>query len=163
MTSRGGPRVPDGVQRPASLPFAQGPNRSDLAELPGTPGTPLPPNPAEPQLDQGQAGSLRQQLLGIPLKTRNFQPVPLSAETQRPNEPITAGLDMGAGPGSESLIRSPVNPDNKTAVAQSLAFYPVLMRLAMLPNATTQTKILAQRMRSMLPTQPENMPRFPGE
>jgi hypothetical protein len=32
------------------------------------------------------------------------QPVtPLFAPTQRPNEPITAGIDRGAGPGSEAL------------------------------------------------------------
>lgn len=29
---------------------------------------------------------------------------PLFAPTQRPDEPITAGIDMGAGPGSEALM-----------------------------------------------------------
>lgn len=29
--------------------------------------------------------------------------VPLSAPTQRPSEPITSGIDMGAGPGTEAL------------------------------------------------------------
>lgn len=29
--------------------------------------------------------------------------VPLSAPTQRPSEPITSGIDMGAGPGSEAI------------------------------------------------------------
>lgn len=28
----------------------------------------------------------------------------LFAETQRPNEPVTAGIDMGAGPGSSALM-----------------------------------------------------------
>lgn len=28
---------------------------------------------------------------------------PLTAPTERPNEPITAGMDFGAGPGSEAL------------------------------------------------------------
>lgn len=29
--------------------------------------------------------------------------VPLSAPTQRPEEPVTSGIDMGAGPGSEAI------------------------------------------------------------
>ena len=29
--------------------------------------------------------------------------VPLSAPTQRPNEPITAGMDFGPGPGTEAI------------------------------------------------------------
>lgn len=29
--------------------------------------------------------------------------IPLSAPTQRPNEPVTSGIDMGAGPGSETI------------------------------------------------------------
>lgn len=33
--------------------------------------------------------------------------VPLTAPTSRPEEPVTAGLNMGAGPGSEALFQSP--------------------------------------------------------
>ena len=47
---------------------------------------------------------------GAPLaRTQNVQArqigpaVPLTAPTERPTEPITAGMDMGAGPGSEVL------------------------------------------------------------
>lgn len=32
---------------------------------------------------------------------------PLYAPTERPNEPITAGIDMGVGPGSEALAMRP--------------------------------------------------------
>jgi len=144
MSARGGKRAPDGKARPASLPFARG--------------TPLPPNPAEPQIEHGQAGSLRQQLSGIPLQTQSFAPVSLTEPSQRPNEPVTTGVDMGAGPGSESLIPSPVQTGNMDAVKESLFFYPVLARLAQLPSATTQTKILAQRLRGMAPVAPERMP-----
>lgn len=31
------------------------------------------------------------------------QAVPLSAPTTRPNEPVTSGIDMGPGPGSEAV------------------------------------------------------------
>lgn len=157
---RGGRRVPDGIPRPASLPFSRGPNRQDLAELPGTPGTPLPPNPAEPQLRQGQAGRLRRILGNIPLESVSPS-VGLSQGTQRPREPITSGVDIGAGPGSEGLIPSPVQLTDQLTAQELRGIYPLLMRLATLPNATTETKIIAQRVRARLPLAPEQMP-IPG-
>jgi hypothetical protein len=36
-------------------------------------------------------------------------PTPLMAPTARPSEPITSGIDIGAGPGSEAKSRLP-NP-----------------------------------------------------
>lgn len=154
---RGGARVPDGVQRPANLPFARGPNRSDLSELPGTPGTPLPPSPAEPQIHQGQAGRLRQMLGDIPLE-KVAPNVGLTDGTQRPGEPVTAGLPVGAGPGPESLLPSPGQVNQRMTAAELRVMYPLIMRLATLPNATTETKILAQRIRANLPVSPEHMP-----
>jgi hypothetical protein len=154
---RGGARVPDGVQRPASLPFARGPNRSDLSELPGTPGTPLPPNPSEPQVQHGEAGRLRSMLGNVPLEQLSPE-VGLRSPTQRPNEPITAGIDRGAGPGSDSLLSSPQQLSAKLSASQMKYAYPVILRLATLPNATTETKILAQRIRANLPVAPEHMP-----
>jgi hypothetical protein len=45
---------------------------------------------------------------GAPLaKTPNVRPEPVTelfAPTQRPDEPITSGIDMGAGAGSDSLM-----------------------------------------------------------
>lgn len=158
---RGGARVPDGVQRPSSLPFARGPNRSDLSELPGTPGTPLPPNPAEPDVRQGQAGRLRQMLGSIPLEQVS-PPVGLNDPTQRPNEPITAGIGMGAGPGPEGLLPSPNQLTQRLTAQELRRIYPLIYRLATLPNATTETKILAQRIRANLPIAPEQMPDLSG-
>ena len=160
MTSRdgrGGARVPDGVQRPANLPFARGPNRSDLSELPGTPGTPLPPSPAEPNVQQGQAGRLRQMLGNIPLE--QLRPnVGLNDPSQAPDEPITSGIPQGAGPGPEALLDSPQQLSTKLAAEELKYIYPLMLRLATLPNATTETKILAQRIRANLPVAPEHMP-----
>ncbi len=34
-------------------------------------------------------------------------PIPLSAPTQSPNEPIQSGLPIGPGPGPEALSQSP--------------------------------------------------------
>lgn len=164
MTSRenrGGPRAPDGVQRPASLPFARGPNRSDMSELPGTPGTPLPPGPAEPgPVRQGQAGTLRERLKGLPRAPDTE--VGLSDGSQRPDEPLTAGVGVGAGPGPEGLLPSPGQLGDQLAAKELKAMYPLIMRLATLPNATTETKILAQRIRANLPIAPEQVP-IPGQ
>lgn len=159
--NRGGPRVPDGVQRAPSLPGA-GSSRTDLNELPGTPGTPLPPNPNEPQLQHGQVGQFRRALSQIPLQRFNPQPGnTLTSPTGAPQEPITAGLPMGAGPGPDALVPSPNELNTRLTAAELKYAYPLIMKLASLPNATTETKILAQRLRANLPVQPEQMP-VPG-
>lgn len=46
----------------------------------------------------GSSGSPLQQIADIKSKI-----VPLDAETQRPDEPITAGMPFGEGPGTEAL------------------------------------------------------------
>jgi hypothetical protein len=53
------------------------------------------------------------------------RPAPLSAPTQRPNEPITAGAPFGAGVGSEMLPIPPVMEDEVAQTILSLAaIYP---------------------------------------
>jgi hypothetical protein len=47
-------------------------------------------------------------------------PTELMAATQRPNEPITAGIDIGEGPGSSSL-RLPNQEPNILTIMQRLA------------------------------------------
>ncbi len=153
MSSRGGPRVPDGVPRPANLPFARGPNRSDLSELPGTPGTPLPPSPADPQIHQGQAGQIRAALANVAPAGGG-----LTAATGSPGEPVTSGVGSGAGPGPNALIPSGGQLTQQMTSQELKYAYPLLMRLATLPNATTESKIMAQRLRANLPLAPEQMP-----
>ena len=48
------------------------------------------------------------------------QGVGLYDQTQRPNEPITAGIDSGAGPGSEALMMNQISNDDKDIVAKYL-------------------------------------------
>lgn len=43
--------------------------------------------------------------------------VPLNAPTQRPNEPITAGLPMGPGPGPEALAPIAMAPGSREDLA----------------------------------------------
>ena len=46
----------------------------------------------------------------------------LYAETQRPDEPITAGIDMGPGPGSSALRMNKVTVKLSDSLAQMLPF-----------------------------------------
>ncbi len=150
---RGGARPPDGKARIPSLPFARGPNRSDLSELPGSPGT-VPPSPTDPNIKQGQAGQIRAALAGIQGPTGGG----LNAGTDSPSEAITAGIGSGPGAGPSELIPSSGELSQRLTSQELKYVYPLLMRLATLPNATTETKIMAQRIRAGLPLAPEQMP-----
>jgi len=48
--------------------------------------------------------------------------VPLYAPTQRPNEPITAGIPLGAGPGPEALGGRPVEGKLSDTLAALLPY-----------------------------------------
>ena len=46
----------------------------------------------------------------------------LFAPTERPDEPVTAGIDMGAGPGSKALMMSKATAKTSDALAKMLPF-----------------------------------------
>lgn len=48
--------------------------------------------------------------------------VPLFAPSQRPGEPITAGIDMGAGPGAEALMMGKQTVKTSDTLAKMLPF-----------------------------------------
>jgi hypothetical protein len=48
------------------------------------------------------------------------QGVGLYDPTQRPDEPITTGVDMGAGAGSEALMMNQISNDDKDIIAKYL-------------------------------------------
>jgi hypothetical protein len=50
-------------------------------------------------------------------------PTPLLAPTTRPSEPITAGIDRGAGPGSDAIGRLPNTAFTITDVFRNLIAY----------------------------------------
>lgn len=55
---------------------------------------------------EGQATMAQQTaapMAGSPVTPMMPSVTPLTAPTERPNEPLTAGMDFGAGPGSEAL------------------------------------------------------------
>jgi len=61
-----------------------------------------------PGLPYGEGQATMQQQMSAPMAGPASVPglptvTPLTAPTERPDEPITAGMDFGAGPGSEAL------------------------------------------------------------
>jgi hypothetical protein len=76
-------------------------------------------------LGYGKGGNMAQQS-GAPMQGSDIPPmqapvVPLTAPTTRPEEPITAGVDFGPGPGSEATINIPTPQINITNVLRKLA------------------------------------------
>lgn len=74
--------------------------------------------------------------------------VPLSAPTQRPEEPVTAGVDVGPGPGRDILgLKSPV--DNQLKDLSKLSKYmPLMMQFADSPESTGTMKAFVKYLRS---------------
>ena len=79
---------------------------------------------------------------GAPLaKTPDVRPepvTPLFAPTQRPEEPVTTGIDMGAGAGSEVLALR--KPDDTNFIASIAAYKPVLNFISDQPNTSPETR-----------------------
>ena len=64
----------------------------------------------------------------------------LTEPTLNPDEPITAGINMGAGPGAEALML-PSNADNNAEFNKSIAsYYPVLSYISSRPNTSAETR-----------------------
>lgn len=73
-------------------------------------------------------------------------PIPLDADSTRPNEPVTAGVPVGAGPGPEVLGL----PDENGV--EDLAMYlPLLEMIASRPGASVQTRNFVRRLRGAAP------------
>lgn len=67
---------------------------------------------------QGQATYKQQTAAPMavnPLAEVASEVTPITAATQRADEPVTAGIDMGAGPGSEVLPPMPMKPQPSLA------------------------------------------------
>ena len=89
-----------------------------------------------------RAGDVRQAATKAPLTG-------LYAPTERPDEPITAGVDMGPGPGSSSLMMNqPVDYTNFNANIQS--YTPVLSYIASLQNTSPETRRAIRQLRDSL-------------
>jgi hypothetical protein len=72
---------------------------------------------------------------------------PITAETERPDELVTSGVDGTPGPGSEALML-PDRADSEMEFKRSIeAYYPVLNYIASRPNTSPDTRrVLASLM-----------------
>lgn len=78
-------------------------------------------------LGYGEGGNMEQQS-GAAMQGSDLQPmprpiVPLDAPTMRPEEPITTGINIGAGAGSESMPVMPVMQTSAGNVLRRIALY----------------------------------------
>jgi hypothetical protein len=97
---------------------------------------------------------------GAPLaKTADVRPAPASAMRQpvtslyapseRPDEPVTAGIDQGAGVGSDALmVNQPADYTNFNSNMQS--YGPVLSYIASLENTSPETRRAIRQLRDSL-------------
>lgn len=73
---------------------------------------------------------------------------PLYAPTQRPEVPITEGIDMGDGAGSEALqMRQPDDENFRAAIS---SYMPVLAYISDLPNTSPETRQAIRQLRDQL-------------
>jgi hypothetical protein len=71
-------------------------------------------------LPYGQGQATYEQQAAAPMAVNPLAEVasdvtPITAMTQRPEEPITAGIDIGPGPGSEAMPPMPTQPQPSLA------------------------------------------------
>lgn len=130
---RGGPR--------SGRPGTQYSNRSDLQSAPR-----LAP---QANVDQpyGTAKAQEEAQATVPMGP---PPIPLSAPTQRPGEPVTSGLSLGPGPGPEAIPAiAPSGPDPD--ILQFAQYLPALELMTTLPNASSAVRNLVRRLRGATP------------
>jgi hypothetical protein len=73
----------------------------------------------------------------------------LYAPTERPNEPVTAGIDQGAGPGADALMVN--QPDDYTNFNANIESYiPVLSYISGLENTSPETRRAIRQLRDSL-------------
>lgn len=89
------PRKPGSGGARQGQPGKSYPNRTDMQQN-RAPAQPIRTVPAK---TYGDATAQRQAQQAIPLP----QATPLTAPTARPNEPLTAGMPRGPGPGAEAV------------------------------------------------------------
>lgn len=77
------------------------------------------------------------------------QVVPLDAPTQRPNEPVTTGIDMGAGAGSEVMYANDKGLESEDRQRMMMAL-PTLSILAESPSASNAFRNYVRYLRSVL-------------
>jgi hypothetical protein len=131
---------------PAAVPMP-GPmsNRSDL---PPSQGAMRLPNPEYGEQQQ----FLAEQKSAPMAKAENplASIIPLNAETRRPNEFVTAGVDVGPGPGRD-VLGLPTTADTQVQDLTMLSKYlPLMQTFADSPNSTGTMKAFTKYLKSQI-------------
>lgn len=129
-------RTDGGPQASRDLPDAQYGEQGQFQEAQG--GAPM-------------AGNSQAAPAGGPPPPQPISVTPFGAPSMRPDEPVTAGVDMGDGPGSTSLgFPDPNERVNAQDMEQMKAMLPYLEWMSSLPNAAPSTRAIVRRIKGML-------------
>lgn len=110
-----------------------------------------------PNAAYGEQKDFQQQQAGAPM-AKSLQEsvgnnpmanvVPLTSPTQRPAEPVTAGVDIGPGAGREALgLKSPVDVQLKD-LSKLSKYMPLMMQFADSPESSGTMKAFVKYLRS---------------
>lgn len=77
------------------------------------------------------------------------QATPLTAPTERPNEPVTTGIAMGPGAGPEALAL-PSNQDTDQDKQRLMSYLPALEAAALSPNSSQAFRNYVRVLRASL-------------
>ena len=127
-------RVDGGPASKQTARYIAGGDYGDAGLLPIQQGAPMAATnmPAPQPVQATQGGAQQEQDLNQPV-------IPLTEPTQRPNEPVTSGAALGAGPGPEALRLPAVAQGGATAQA-------LVQNLATRPDASPQLKQIAAQL-----------------
>ena len=100
------------------------------------------PLASTPDVRGARAADVRAAAAGAPV-------TPLYAPTQRPDEPITAGIPMGAGPGPEVLGMN-MNQDTEEDRNRLISYLPALEVAALEPNSSQAFRNYVRMLRANL-------------
>lgn len=75
---------------------------------------------------------------------------PLYAPTQRPEEPVTSGIPMGAGPGPEVLGMNQPSADTDADRQKLLSYLPALETIAQSPSSSQSFRNYVRLLRANL-------------
>ena len=76
---------------------------------------------------------------------------PLYAPSERPNEPVTTGVNIGPGAGAEALgMMNQPNEDDTNFRATMMEYLPVLSYISQLPSASPETRRAIRQLRDSL-------------
>lgn len=133
-----------GYRKPANPAPVSGPG-SMSQRTDGGPGQPVRDLP---NARYGENKDFRADQQGAPMQTQGpdlSQIVPMGADSTRPEEPVTAGIDSGPGMGS---TLPPLNQLTPEAAARLKSYLPVLIQLASDPDADPATKQYVRQLRA---------------